>query len=113
MSRHIKAVHDGICLPCDQCNKSFNDGSVLTKHKKRIHEGILQHSAETIAESITDYELKEEVEENKPVKNIEYVGIVDVNNTEIQPYCNLCQVYYTCSTQYSPCINTQRCHLSM
>ena len=63
--------------------------------------------AEIIAESITHYELNKEavntinsvtglnIEENKPVKNVEYVGKVDVNSTEIQPCCNLCNKRYT------------------
>ena len=66
--------------------------------------------AETIAESITHYELNKEavntinsvtglnIEENKPVKNVKYVGKVDIHHASIHE-----GVTYPCdSCNYRP-----------
>ena len=83
------------------------NGKIMKLRPQKSFPHSITEYAETIAESITHYELNKEavntinsvtglnIEENKPVKNVEYVGKVDVNSTEIQPYCNLCNKRYT------------------
>ena len=43
--RHVQSVHNGIRLPCDQCNKTFSCRDAVKKHKRRVHDGIFHECA--------------------------------------------------------------------
>ena len=36
---HVKHVHEGVKIPCDQCDKTYSTNQSLKNHIRTVHEG--------------------------------------------------------------------------
>ena len=43
---HIRAAHEGVKYPCEECEYQATQKGDLDRHRKSVHEGIKQAGAE-------------------------------------------------------------------
>ena len=55
MSRHIKSIHEGFRIECEQCDYMTSDKSNLLNHIKSTHKGVRFHCEHCDFQGTTKY----------------------------------------------------------